>query len=64
MKKIFGPLETPLFVYVYEKRYRVAAIFTTDDDTNRYLEAHPTMGVLAECKPFIFVAELTDKGVK
>ena len=64
MQKIFDPLETPLFIYVYEKRYRVTAIFTTDEDTNRYLEAHPAMGVLAEHKPFIFVAELNDKGVK
>lgn len=44
------------------KALRVTAIFTSDDEANKYMEVHDD-GVVAEFGQFIFLAALHDKGI-
>jgi hypothetical protein len=44
------------------KRLRVTAIFHDVADTNTYLSQHSDEGVIAEFPPYVFVANLYDRG--
>ena len=40
------------------KMFPITALFTTDDDANRYLETHRDEGVIAEIQGVVFIANL------
>ncbi len=49
-----------LKIHSMGKIIAVTAIFHSDDDANRYLVLHRDEGVIAEFKPYIFIANLYD----
>ena len=54
--------EQIMYVRSMGKALRVTAIFTDAKDANKYMEANRDQGVIAEFKPFIFIANLHDQG--
>lgn len=58
--------EQTLYVRSMGKALKVTAMFTSVDETNEYLasSAGKDQGVVAEFPPFVFVANLYDKGVQ
>lgn len=47
-----------IWIHSMGKRFRVRAIFTSDDAANSYMETHRDTGLIAEFGPFRFVANL------
>lgn len=52
-----------LYIYSMGKRLRVTALFFSDTLANQYLENHSDEGVVAVFEPFIFIANLHDRGM-
>ena len=55
--------EHMLYVRSMGKALRVVAIFTSADESNRYMETHRDTGCVAEFGPYIFLANLHDHGI-
>lgn len=51
-----------LQIFSMGKRLRVTAIFHSDAEANAYMEKHPDEGVLASFDPYVFLANMHDKG--
>ena len=51
-----------LLIYSMGKRFRVTAIFTSENDANAYMEKHEEAALIAEHKPFLFIASKYDDG--
>lgn len=63
-KKIMREGQELLYLYSMGKRLRVTAIFTDEAEANNYMEkSNLREGVIAEVKPFIFLANLNDRGI-
>ena len=52
-----------LCIYSMGKKLHITAIFHSVDETNKYLATHRNEGVIAEFAPYVFVANLYDKGI-
>jgi hypothetical protein len=61
MKRIMKA-DDQLFIYSMGKRLRITAMFTDVQEANSYMEAHNEASVIAEFKPFIFIADRFDLG--
>ena len=46
------------------KLLRITAIAVGDDAANAYMETHDSAAMIAECGPFIFMADKYDPGTK
>jgi hypothetical protein len=55
--------EQLFYIHSMGKRIRITAIFHDVNDTNAYLTSHKDEGVIAEFKPYVFVANLYDSGI-
>lgn len=51
-----------LHIYSMGKKIRVTAIFHDDDEANKYMENHSDEGVIACFDPYVFIANVYDKG--
>jgi hypothetical protein len=46
-----------LYISAFSGKYRITAIFDTDDAGNKYMELHPTESCIANFGPFVIIAE-------
>lgn len=53
-----------LYLRSMGKLFRVTAIFTSDAEANAYMEKHREEGLIAEFKPYLYIANLHDQGLK
>ncbi len=51
-----------LQIFSMGKRLRVTAIFHSDAEANAYMEKHQDEGVIAAFDPYVFLANVYDKG--
>lgn len=54
--------EQILHIYSMGKRLRVTAIFHSDAEANAHMERHPDEGVIAAFDPYVFLANIHDRG--
>ena len=59
--RIFTDTES-FYIRSMGKLLQVTAIFTSDDDANAYMERNDSAAVVANCGPFVFIANKWDKG--
>lgn len=63
MEKIFSDNEK-LYIHSMGKALQVTAIFTDTETANKYMAKPGNMdGVIATFEPFIFLANISDKGL-
>ncbi len=52
-----------IYLALFGKRFRITALFSSDDEANAYMEANKSDGCIACFGPFVFLANLDDKGI-
>lgn len=56
--------EHQMYLRSMGKLFRITAIFTSDAEANAYMAKHPDEGLIAEFKPYRYIANLYDSGLK
>jgi hypothetical protein len=60
--KIKAKKDDVLYVYSMSKKFRVMAIFTTDEEANDYMRKHDGAAVIACYGELIILADRYDRG--